>query len=106
MRSVTGTRFRWRIMIGLGTDKDGAPIDPKWARETALDAANGLEAFNITDGIGTWRGKQEPSLVIEYIGRWEDDGTVRGIARKIAVYLDQEEVWVSQEVIKLTRVLR
>lgn len=94
---ATGTRLRWRIMVGLGTDADGEKISAKWARETVLDIAEALDAFSIVDGIGAWRGKQEPSLVVEYIGEEHERERIDAIADCIRRYLNQEEVWVSEE---------
>ena len=104
MKATTNTRLRWRIMIGLGTQADGSPMDASWARETAINVADALDAYSITDGIGAWRGKQEPSLVIEYIGEDHERVRVQSIAHTIARYLNQEEVWVSEEPITLTRI--
>ena len=101
-------RLRWRIMIGLGTDADGDPISKSWARRTAIDVADaGLDAYSITDGIGAWKGKQEPSLVIEYIGKDNERERTKlhVVAEVIAKYLNQEEVWVSEEPIVLTRIV-
>ena len=99
----SSTRLRWRIMIGIGTDRDGEKISTTWARETAINIADVLEAYSITDGIGAWHGKQEPSLVIEYIGEEGERDRIDAIADCIRRYLNQEEVWVSEEPITLTR---
>jgi len=104
MKPITNTRLRWRIMIGLGTQYDGTSMDASWARETALNVANALDAFSITDGLGAWRGKQEPSLTIEYIGEDHERERIHVIANTIARYLNQEEIWVSEEPITLTRI--
>lgn len=108
MKSITDERIRWRIMIGLGTDIDGEPISFSWARETALNIANHLDSFNIEEGTGTWRGKQEPSLVLEYIADDTDKERVKlhVIAETIAKYLNQAQVWVTEEPVVLTRIIR
>ena len=105
MKYITDERLRWRIMIGLGTDRDGTPIDKQWARETAINAAAALDAYSITDGIGAWMGKQEPSLTIEYVGEEHERQRVIAVAEIITRYLSQAEVWVSEEPITLTRII-
>ena len=79
-------------------------MDASKAREIALDVADALEAYSITDGLGAWRSKREPSLVIEYIGEDHERTRVHSVANTIARYLNQEEVWVSEEPITLTRI--
>ena len=106
VRTVVESRLRWRIMIGIGTDRDGAPIDKSWARETALNIANALDAYSITDGIGAWRGKQEPSLVIEYLGYERERDLVESVVAVITHHLNQEEVWVTEERVSLMRFYR
>ena len=106
MKVIRDSRLRWRIMIGLGTDYTGAKIDSVSARRFAIDIASTLDAFNITDGIGAWGGKQEPSLVIEYIGEEHERDRVIVLAETITRLLDQAEVWVSEEPVMLTRIVR
>ena len=106
MKSITDEHLRWRIMIGLSTDIDGAPISAQWARETAIDVANHFDAFSVTDGIGFWNGHKEASLVIERIGPESDRDAVHTVAETIARYLNQAEVWVSEEPVVLTRIVR
>lgn len=98
-KKISSTRLRWRIMIGIGTDRDGEKISKTWARETAINIADALEAYSITDGIDVWYGKQEPSLVIEYIGEDGERDRIDAIADCIRRYLNQEEVWVSEEIV-------
>jgi|SRR6185369_2954673 len=104
MRQTTNTRLRWRIMVGLDTQADGTTMDYSWARETALNVAASLDAFGAVDGVGWWNGLKERSLVIEYIGEDSERDRIHVIANMIARYLNQEEVWVSEEPITLTRI--
>ncbi len=106
MQTVSDERLRWRIMIGLSTDAEGEPISAQWARETAIDVANHFDSFSVTDGIGFWKGTREASLVIEHIGEEHERTAVIVVAETIANYLNQAEVWVTEEPVMLTRVIR
>jgi len=106
MGKISSPRLRWRIMVGIGIDCDGEKISPEWAHQRVRSIAYALKGYSITEGIGVWYGKQEPTLVVEYIGEESDRDHIDTIAVRIRRHLAQEEVWVSEEPTTLTRFIK
>jgi len=99
--------LRWRIMVGIGADGDGRVLNPIMSKQSVIAIANqNLTSFSVTDGFGVWNGQEEPSLVVEVIGWWEDRDAVHKVAALICKQLNQEEVWITEEKVKLTRYCR
>jgi hypothetical protein len=51
--------------------------------------------YSILTGTGAWKGKPEESLVIEFIGTWQDEARVKSLAHTIKICNKQDTVLVT-----------
>ena len=55
-----------------------------------------FEGFTLYEAKGVWKGKSEPSLVIEVLGHGSLTGIVREVAEKIKKLNNQEAILVQK----------
>lgn len=105
MKLVSDTRTRYRILFGTGYTRDGVSLGPIADHEPGIhEAARILGAYSLQRRLGYWEGIEEPGFVLEHVGT--NGALVEEVAMKIAVLLNQAEVWITSDPVAVTRVVR
>lgn len=95
--------FRYTIYCGLKVGSDASPTTIRKSRGMVYDFADKhLVAYTITEGIGRWRGQQEPTTIVTFITDKRTDITkVNGFAHEYKWSNHQESVLIVEEEVEI-----
>jgi hypothetical protein len=84
----------------LGGNMKAEPIRPEHLQDFfEYIVANRLESYTVIKAMGTWRGMQEETMIIVFIGTDEDRTTVRAIGQIFKRQFLQESVFMTETII-------
>jgi hypothetical protein len=98
------SELRFTIYCGLAVGQDTSPSTIRRSREKVYRFADEyLSGYTITEGIGRWRGKQEPTTIITFVTDRKTDITkVNGFCHAYKWNNNQESVLFTEEEVKIT----
>jgi len=95
--------LRYTIYCGLKVGSDASATTIRKSRGLVYDFADKhLKAYTVTEGVGRWRGKTEPTSIVTFITDRRTDVTkVNAFVHSYKWHNNQESVLIVEEEVEI-----